>query len=295
MKLETHARDLVITDARSVFELRRYIDKEERIISSPVKALWEKQSGIVTVDTTRLALQSGMVPDEWKDPWDRMIREFVRDDIISEWVRSIGIAGDGIAKKINRLQRKQFDFDSTMVTVKAWIDDKGGKLIVNLTTAQFSSIHALLQNQIALGVTSPYVLAQRIRPIVGLTERETLAVVRFMAALSEEGVAANVVSSQVANYTEFLHKARATRIARTEISNAYNFGQLDSLKQAAHEGWLPGVPEKSWMAGGANPCDDCAENEAAGPVALDAAFPSGHEHPTAHPQCECAVSYRVRR
>lgn len=295
MAIETKARDLVITDARSIFELRRYLREQERTISGPVKALWEKQRGIVTVDTVKVALSAGTVPGEWKDPWDRMIREFVRDDIVREWVRSIAVAGDRIAKKVNLLQRKQFDFDSTMTSVKAWIDNEGGRLIVDLTAAQFGSANALLQHQIALGVTSPYVLAQRIRPIVGLTVREAKAVARFMATLTEEGVAANVINSQVANYTKFLHKNRAQRIARTELSNSYNFGQMDSMRQAADEGWLPGAPEKSWMAGGANPCEICEDNEAAGPIALDAVFPSGHEHPTAHPQCECAVGYRVRR
>jgi hypothetical protein len=295
MAIETKARDLVITDARSVFELRRYLNDEERSISRPAKVLWKKQSELVTIDTVKLALRAGTVPPEWEDPWNRMIREFVRDDIITQWTKSISVAGDRIAKKVNRIQRKQFGFDSTMTSVKAWIDNEGGKLIVNLSAAQMGSVHALLQDQIALGVTSPYILAQRIRPIVGLTERETLAVARFMASLTEEGVAANVINSQVANYTKFLHKNRASRIARTELSNSYNFGQMDSMRQAVDEGWLPGVPEKSWMAGGANPCEICEENEAAGPIALDAAFPSGHEHPTAHPQCECAVGYRVRR
>lgn len=293
--LEEKARDLVITDARDFFVLRRYLRKEERTISRPVKALWNKQAELVTVDTTKLALQAGTVPDEWKGPWDRMIREFVRDDVIREWVKSIAVAGDRIAKKVNRLQRKQFDFDSTMTSVKAWVDNEGGRLIVNLTTAQFNSIHALLQHQIALEVTSPYILALRIRPMVGLTERETLAVARFMAALQEQGVPANMINSQVANYTKFLHKNRASRIARTELSNAYNFGQMDSMRQAAAEGWLPGVPEKSWMAGGADPCEICLENESVGPIALPDIFPSGDAHPTAHPNCECAVGYRVRR
>lgn len=295
MAIEFRARDIVITDTRSIFELRRYLNKEERTIARPARALWKRQSELVTIDTMKLALKTGTVPPEWEDPWDRMIREFVRDDIATEWVKSISTAGNGIAKKVNRIQRKQFDFDSTMTSVKAWVDNEGGKLIANLTAAQFGSVHALLQDQIALGVTSPYILAQRIRPIVGLTERETMAVARFMASLTEEGVAANVINSQVANYAKFLHKNRATRIARTEISNAYNFGQLNSIKQARDADWLPGVPEKSWMAGGADPCEICEENEAAGPIALESAFPSGDEHPTAHPSCQCAVGYKVRR
>lgn len=292
---EMKARPIVITDARNIFELRRHIDAEERTILRPARTLWERQTGLVTIETTKRALQIGAVPPEWEDPWERMIKEFVRDAVIPEWVKSISVAGDRMAKRVNRVQRKEFGFNSTMTSVKTWVDTQGGKLIVNLTAAQVGSVNALLQDQIALQVTSPYVLAQRIRPIVGLTQREARAVAKLLAGMIEEGISANVINSQVANYAKFLHKNRALRIARTEISNAYNFGQMDSMKQAVAEGWLPGVPEKTWIAGGSNPCDICLENEAVGYIVLEAAFPSGHEHPTAHPQCECAVGYRVRR
>lgn len=295
MQLEVRAQDIILTDSRDAYALRRYLITEERTISRPARALWKEQEKLVTIDTVKLAIQTGTVPEEWEGPWDRMIREFVRDTVIPQQVKSISVAGDIIAKKVNRIQRKEFDFDSTMTRVKAWVDNEGGKLIVNLTSAQFGSIHALLQDQIALGITSPYILAQRIRPIVGLTKREALAVARFISTLTEEGVASGMINSQAANYAKFLHKNRASRIARTELSNSYNFGQMDSVRQATTEGWLPGVPEKTWMAGGADPCEICEENEAAGAIAVEATFPSGHEHPTAHPQCECAVGYRVRR
>jgi len=295
MHLEVRARNIVLTDFRDLRILRKHIDTEERNISRPARALWDKQRELVNIDTAKNALQLGTVPPEWEDAWARMIREFVRDDLAPEWIKSISTAGDGIARKINQIQRKQFDFDTTMTAVKAWIDDKGGKLIVDLTRKQLKSVHALLQDQIALGVTSPHILAQRIRPIVGLTNREARAVARVMASLTEEGIPVARINKQVGKYAKTLHKNRSIRIARTEISNSYNFGQMNSLKQAADTGWLPGPVEKSWLAGGANPCDDCLENEAAGPIPLEATFPSDDEHPTAHPACECAVSYKVRR
>ena len=289
------ARDITLTDRRFGLKLRRYLNEKESSISRPVKELWKKQAGIVDIETVKKALESGMVPEEWKTGWDRMIREFVRDTVIPAWIQSMSESGDDVARRVNRIQRKQFDFDTTMTSVKGWVDNQGGTLIVELSSAQFGSINALLQDQIALGITSPYILAQRVRPMVGLTSREAKAVIRFMAALTADGVAANVISGQAANYTKFLHKNRAARIARTELSNSYNFGHLDSLKQASTEGWLPGVPEKDWIAGGADPCDICLENEAVGFIALDAEFPSGDQHPTAHPYCECSLGSRIRR
>lgn len=295
MLLEVKARDIIITDVRDAHVLRRYLNEEERNIVRPVKALWDKQRGLVTLDTVKHALQLGTVPPEWENGWNRMIREFVRDDMAPEWIKGISTAGDRIARKVNIIQRKQFDFDTTRISVMEWIDKQGGIRIADLTKAQFNSVRALLQDQIAQGVTSHYVLAQRIRPIIGLTERETAAISKSMASLIEEGVPMAKVNSQLGKYALFLHKNRASRIARTEISNAYNFGQLNSIRQASDAGWLPGMPEKEWMAGGANPCEICEENEDAGFIALDAAFPSGHEHPTAHPSCECSVGYKVRR
>lgn len=292
---ERKAQSLVIIDRRDLFRLRKYLNEKERTISRPVKDLWKRQAGKTTVEIAKAALEAGRMPEEWNTYISKTIREFVRDDITPAWIQSIGESGEVIAKRVNRLQRKQFDFDSTATSVKGWVDNQGGQLIVNLTEAQMTTIHALLQDQIAMQVTSPYILAQRLKPMIGLTNRETLAVIRFMHSLTEEGLSPSAISAQVEKYTNFLHNNRASRIARTELSDAYNFGQLDSLRQARSADWLPGEPEKMSIAGGANPCEPCIENESVGYIALDSAFPSGDEHPTYHPSCECGVSYRVRR
>jgi hypothetical protein len=289
------SRYIVLTDARNISELRSYLNAEQKSVERPVKRLWKKQREIMTTELAEQALKIGSVPAELRDPWDEMIREFVRDDLLAEWTRTLSHSGEKIAGKVNRIQRKQFEFDPASWSAKKWVDTQGAALIVNLTAAQYKSTQALIQNQVYMGITSPYILAQRIKHFVGLTEREALAVVRFMSSLAEEGIPASMINTQVENYASFLHKNRAMRIARTELSNAYNFGQHDSLKQAASEGWLPGDPEKTWMAGGANPCEICETNESDGPIPLEAQFSSGHEHPTAHPNCECSVGYRVRR
>ena len=295
MHLEEKARDIILTDRRFALKLRRHLNKEEGSISRPVREMWKEQSEAITVKSMRKALEIGTVTDEWKELWERKTREFVRDTVTTAWIKSIGESGDDVAKVVNRIQRKQFDFDTTMTSVKAWTDSQSGKLIVELTAAQVGSVHALLQDQIALGVTSPHILAQRIKPLVGLTLKEAKAVSRSIASLTEAGLTASVINDRTADYAKFLHKNRAARIARTELSNGYNFGHLDSVRQANAEGWLPGVPEKDWIAGGADPCEICMENQAAGFIALDAVFPSGDQHPTAHPHCECSLGSRVRR
>lgn len=295
MQIEIRARNIIISDARDARVTRRYIESQKQSVARPARALWKKQRALVNTKTAKEALQIGRLPSDWEDAWDEMTRDFVRKDLVPEWIKGISSAGAGIAKKVNRIQRKQFDFDTTMQSVRTWVDVQGGTLISNLTTAQYNAVHTLLQEQIAQGMTSPYVLAQRIRPIVGLTEKEALYVSKVLTNLVAEGLPANTVNNQIARLTNNLHKNRALRIARTELSDAFNFGQLDSLKQAVDTGWLPGMPEKSWMAGGANPCEVCTDNEAAGYIPLEETFPSGDAHPTAHPSCECSLAYKIRR
>ena len=295
MLIKAGSQSLVITDMRNIADFRRYMSAERKNVIKPVKALWEKQKEVVNIGMADRMIQSNGVPPELLDSWRDMIIDFVEKDLAGEWIKGITAAGNVIARKVNKIQRKQYDFNTTMTSVKSWIDSEGGKLIVNLTAAQYASAHALIQNQITWGVTSPYLMAQRIKPLIGLTLKESLAVSRLMTAMIEEGVSASVMDLQVGKYAKFLHNNRAMRIARTEISNSYNFGQLDSVRQAREEGWLPGEPEKSWIAGGANPCEICEGNEADGPIPIDQQFSSGHDTPTAHPSCACSVGYSVRR
>lgn len=284
----------ILTDIRDAQKFRRYVKIKEPLISVPALALWKDQGRIITPETAEAAIRAGSVPDSWAQEWDRSFRVFVRDNIAPAWIRSISHAGAVIAKAVNDLAKKDFVFDDTMARVKAWIDSQGGKLIVDLSATQMKTIHALLQAQITLGVTSPYILAQRLKPLVGLTNREAKAVSKFIATLAEEGTPAALINARSADYARFLHKRRAARIAQTEISNGYWFGQMDSLRQSISDGWLKGIPEKSWLAGGPNPCEICEENEAAGSIPIEEPFPSGDDRPTAHPSCACALGITAK-
>lgn len=295
MAVEIIEKGLTLTDRSAFRELHGYINAKRKTVADSAKALWTRQRVLVTIDSARSALEMGGVPPEWREEWDEMIVDFVRDDLLPEWVYAIESAGSKMTKRVEALQKQASRFQTTAESVKFWVDTHGGSLIVQLTEAQFKSIQALLQDQIAWGVTSPYVLAQRVKPFVGLTEREALAVIKAMTAMTQEGLPQAVIMNQVKSYASFLHNSRAFRIARTELSDSYNFGQIASLRQAQGEGLLPGEPVKTWMAGGIDPCDVCEGNEGDGEIPLDAQFSSGHDHPTAHPQCECAVSYRIVR
>jgi len=81
---------------------------------------------------------------------------------------------------------------------------------------------------------------------------------------------------------------RAKLIAETEIKNANSQGVLEAYRQAVSHGI--GL-QKYWVTNGEDTCcDECAGNEAEGPIDVDQPFSSGDDCPTAHPNCNCTMN-----
>lgn len=80
---------------------------------------------------------------------------------------------------------------------------------------------------------------------------------------------------------------RASLIARTEISSAHSQGALIGYKVARDDGV---AVKKEWdTSGNETVCDECQDNEDAGPIDLDDEFPSGDDATPAHPECACVL------
>lgn len=88
-----------------------------------------------------------------------------------------------------------------------------------------------------------------------------------------------------------LHIAsRAHLIAVTEAGNAYEYGNLVVVQDMAVLGL---AMEKFWQTvGDGRVSDGCAENEGAGWIPVDEAFPSGDDRPLRFPGCRCTALYR---
>jgi len=292
---EAKERRIVLTDANNLFELRRYIEKHEEEVIRPLKAMWKKQSEGITLKEAERAIQLGGVPSEWQDKWSEEIREFVREELLPEWVEAIYRAGSKIAKKINSVEWKEFQFSTTHQQVQNWVNSHGGELIVQLTAEQSAAVQAVLEQFVIEEPTTPYQLAIKLKEIVGLTKREAMAVVRFYNSLKEEGVSQSVLKKQVGRYAEFLRKNRAMRISRTELSFAYNKGQLYSIQQASESGYIQGEVRKIWLTSPDDRLCDICEPLDGEEVSINESFSIGLDAPPAHPHCRCSVSYQVRR
>lgn len=282
---EARPRIVTLDDrAGALAALRRYLDAEEPGVMRLVRGLWREQAAALTPKMAEWTLSIRALPAVLTDEWFAQATELWEEKLGAVIEAALEAAGGRMARRINEARKQTFAFDATGAAVVKWMTEHGGALIRELSASQAASINALLQHQVFIGITSPYHLAPMIRPMVGLLRRETLAVARYRVELVAAGLTAEKVEARAAKYAAHLHRARAERIARTELSNAYNHGQLEAMRQARDDGYLTDV-RKTWeTALDELTCPECSALNGE-TVGLDENFSNGLESSPAHPRC----------
>jgi uncharacterized protein with gpF-like domain len=107
----------------------------------------------------------------------------------------------------------------------------------------------------------------------------------------DEGWSYNTTAREIQKlYDEPISRDRAQLIAVTESARAYEAGNHAFAQSIEDEGI---AMEKQWTTSHDDRVSDgCAENEAAGWIPLDEAFPSGDQEPPRFPGCRCYCMYR---
>jgi hypothetical protein len=142
-------------------------------------------------------------------------------------------------------------------------------------------------------------IAQEIRAVIGLNDRQASAVDNYRAGLEARGdITAEEIGGLVDNYVEASLDYRAEMIARTESIRSANLGLHDGYEQAIDRGLFPHeAVRRYWQV---------AIDEATCPVCL--AIPDDNEDgvevgeafetedgpimdPPVHPNCRCSVTY----
>lgn len=105
----------------------------------------------------------------------------------------------------------------------------------------------------------------------------------ILATATEDGWGAFKLKEELEQWFDDSTDWKAEMIARSELTNAYNVGSLESYRQSNV------VPQKEWVTSGFDQCETCKGNEQQGPIPLDSKFESGDSQPGAHPNCRCCL------
>lgn len=176
--------------------------------------------------------------------------------------------------------------------LQEWVNTRAGELIQNITDDQLQGVRAVFDKYIVGRPIAPRETAKFLRGIVGLTSQEMGRVAAQRAALEADGVSPLQVEAAVARTTNRLQRIRAERIARTELSFAFNSASQTAVQQAQEAGALPkeGIYKQWKTAEDERVCRNCAALDNV-KVPFDGKWkaPNGVEVETAtlHPHCRC--------
>lgn len=284
---------VVLTGRSRPDNMRAYLDRAEPVLEKKARVLWKAMKDAITERDVEYIRQTGYVQQGLIDAWNVLVTEWVEAALEPDWKKAVESAGNSMFAALNRT-RKAAEFNSVHSNILKWMAERGGILIRELTEGQAKTINALLRHQVFQGMTSNYQLASMLRSFIGLLSREAQAVANYRAELMAQGLAQEKIEKLVEKYSMFLLKARAKRIARTELASAYNFGQWESLRQMRESGLVDEI-EKEWItAEDERTCPICAELDGE-KVGHNEAFSIGEMHPPAHVQCRCSLGYSAVR
>ena len=141
-------------------------------------------------------------------------------------------------------------------------------------------------------------LSRVIRPMVGLTDRQTRANLNYYQKLLDNGVTEKKAQEMAIKYGAKQHRYRSQMIARTELAFSYNQGQFLAVKQAQEQN-LMGKCKKVWVtADTERTCPYCNSLDGK-EIEMDEDFDIQtnlkgsliKRCPPAHPHCMCAINY----
>lgn len=171
------------------------------------------------------------------------------------------------------------EFDVLNPESIAWAQKHCAKLVTQVTKETRDGIKEIIRRGIKEGKAMP-AIARKIRPLVGLTERQMMAVANHEEWLitNRPELSVKEIDRRIDVYARRLHRRRADMIARTESAYAVDEGTLQGYEQAE-------VEKVEWLTSQAGACDECIAQSG-----RKFKIKEAHGMQPAHPICRCCWS-----
>lgn len=155
---------------------------------------------------------------------------------------------------VERKIMKQERFDPIGLEAVSWAADHSATLVTGITAETMEAIQVYIAQGIDAGKSIPKI-AMELRPLVGLTEKDIIAVANYheMLILERPEYTVATQNSMAETYAKRLHRRRATTIARTESAASLNEGLRQGYAQM-------GATKLERVEDPATEDDDCADN-----------------------------------
>ena len=283
-------------EARVLRLLRSFLDKNEPSLVRILVNTWRSQGNAITYKELREAILAGDISSDILDDWMQDYSRFVVKHLQPAWEKAIATAASVIEQKY-----PTFYFDPMGDGVIKWTKAHSAEFVTNVTTTQIEGIRAVVRRAAVLEDMSVDQLARAIRPMVGLTQQQSIANLKYYETLINNGMSAQKALDKSIRYAARQHRYRGYNIARTELAFAYNQGSYEGTKQAQAAGYIGEVVKVWCTADDERVCKICGGLEGK-TIAMDDDFDfktklvgrnaTIRRVPPAHPSCRCGVLYK---
>ena len=278
-------------------EMQKVIDAAEPRLTRWLYSTINAQASALKDQEIRNAVRDGEVPKGWEAEFHQSYARFINERLGPEWEKALRSGAAGILPGLGKMPGGAPSVELLGKGFREWIGKRGDSLAVDLSRAQHDALSKLLRHHIVDDPLDSVHLAQYLRPLVGLTEQEQGYVDRRHASLIEAGTPLVRAVAMAQDYSAFLRRRRATRIARTEMAMAYNYGALIAVQNAP---LIPGDSyQKVWRTQrGVRTCAFCDALDGQ-VVGLAETFPGVTAKlpnvlvPPAHPHCRCIIDFEL--
>lgn len=268
--------------------IRQALNEKEPKLIKILQQTWTAQGKAITIEELKAMLVKGKVPESLRIQWEQDFALMI-SRYFSPVYQSLIITG---AMQIQ--EAFEFKIDLAQNGIKDWIENRGAELVVQMTTTQKEALKVAIDKAAVGGEFTVDQLSRVIRPTIGLTRRESGAVVNYFNKLTSAGRTYKDARVLADNYAKRLHRYRAMRIARTELAYAYNQGNHQGMEQAKDKGYIAGYKKKWLTADDERVCPVCGPLD--GVIVEENEYFMGSDGkkvliPPYHVQCRCVVQY----
>jgi hypothetical protein len=204
------------------------------------------------------------------------------------------LAGQELSAQLNLSMR--FDLVNPLAVQAA--RQLAANLVSQITLETQLAIRNIITRAFTEGLTAVQA-AGLIRPLIGLTNNQAMAVMNYRTGLLESGVSPARAEVLAARYADRQLRLRANNVSRTEIMTASNAGQVAMWQQAIGKGLLDPNGSVKWVVTPDDRlCPRCAAMDGQ-IVKLGAQFTSPVDgrvvpYPPEHVNCRCVVVLAIR-
>jgi hypothetical protein len=167
------------------------------------------------------------------------------------------------------------------------------KLVVEISAQQRRALQRVIERRFDRKSKTNDTLIADIKAVVGLTEREAVAVMNLRDSLIERGLPPTRIANEIEQYSTRLHQLRAQRIARTETVRIQTEGKRAAYKALRKDGVLGKTAYVEWVAAW-DCCSECRRLNGM-TTSITGLFVTKYgkvKGPPAHPHCACDVVAR---